>query len=580
MGRYRIDTPDGQSFEIEGPDGATDEQLNDLVRQQLGNKFENSPIQQGPPTYEQQAMPEDALVRNGRVATELGRGFAQGAGDVLDHAADWTQSGLNTIGNFVGAGNVGDSINSLWGDGENDLAGSFGQPTPGYEGANSVGQFAGMAAATLPLAALPGGVMTQGAAGGALLSDKSTVGGVALDAGIGAAAGKAGELAMRGASRLVSPNVTDDVRTLIDNGVEPTSGQIAGSVPRGTPHAANSQLKRFEDVAASVPIAGAAVRGAQGRATESLNRAAINRALRPIGERLPAGSRVGHESVEFAGNRLSEAYNDVLPRLSGQIDNTFSTRVQAIRARANLPQEYDNLLDQAQSELGNAFQRAGPNGQFSGRTLRDTSERLGDLATGWQRSDDPYTRIVGDAAQQMRDQLHALARRQNPQYATRLRDIDRGYASLVRVERAARGTNDGVFTARQYDSAVRGSDGSARRRQSARGLALDQDLSGAASRVMGDTAAHGGSKDVNSLIALGVLGGRASTGDMSAIAGLGAVGAGSAAYTGMGQDLLRTLMTRQAGPTSQPLADLLRQGSRYAGIAAPAAIGGITNGTP
>jgi hypothetical protein len=564
--QLKVTGPDGKPYKMTVPDDATDDEINEAARSVTG-VGSDYPVAKGAPV---QADPEDALLADvGTGVAELGKGVAEGGANVLDHAADWVQSGLNAAGQAVAGSNWGDALN---GGKTNDLAGAVSPAPEGYGGLRGIGRFAGEAAATAPLLALPGGAFTQGAAGGALLSDEHSVLGVGKDALIGGGASRLGELGLQALGEIVAPQVSGDVRTLINAGVQPTTGQVAGSAEAGARSAGRGQVKRFEDVAASVPLAGAAVRGAQSRATESLNRAAVNRTLGPIGEDLPQNVALGHDAVAYAGNRLSAAYNDVLPRLSGRLDQAFSTRVQAIRQRANLPPEYDAMLDQAQQELGNAFTRAGPNGQFSGRTLRDASERLTDLATGWRASDDPYTRMVGDATEQYRQQLHALARRQNPADAARLRDIDRGYASLVRVERAARGTNDGLFTARQYDSAVRGGDRSARRRQSARGQALDQDLSGAASRVMGDTAAQGGSKDVNSLVALGLLGGRALGGDPLAMGGIAAVGAGSAAYTGAGQDVLRGLMTRQAGPVSRGVGDLLRYGARGAPVLAASGV--------
>lgn len=571
MGKYRIEQPDGKAFEIEAPGDLTEEQLIGLARQSLPDEFAQGNVAVRAPEVQQPAFqdPEDELIDTvGNGIVELATGVAEGGANVLDHAAGWAQSGLNAAGQAIAGQDWGDALAG----GGGKLVDNFDPARPGFEVARGVGRFGGEAVATSPLLAARGGAFVQGALGGALLSDNDTAAGVGLDALIAGGASGAGQLALRGAAGIASPQVSNDVRTLIQAGVAPTSGQVAGSAAAGVRSAGRGQLKRFEDVAASVPIAGAAVRNAQSRATESLNRATVNRTLGAIGERLPDDVPLGHEAVAYAGNQLSAAYNDVLPRLSGQLDQTFQSRVNAIRQRANLPPEYANMLDQAQQELGNAFTRAGPNGQFSGRTLRDASERLSDLATGWRASDDPYVRIVGDATEQYRQQLHALARRQNPADADRLRDIDRGYASLVRIERAARGTNDGLYTARQYDAAVRGADRSTRRRQSARGLALDQDLSGAASRVMGDTAAQGGSKDVNSLVALGLLGSRALGGDPLALGGIAAVGAGSGAYSQAGQNLLRSISTRQPSVASDRFGQLLQYGAVGAPVLAPSAI--------
>jgi len=574
MGKFKIDTPDGKSFEIEAPEGATEEDVNGIIRQHLGGQFGNSAIETRAPARAPAAQdPENALLSDiGSGVAEMGRGVLEGGANVLDHAADWAQSGLNAIGETVGGGKWGDAIN---GGGKNDLTGQVAPAAEGMGTLRGIGNFVGESAALLPAAAMRGGALAQGAASGALLSNSDNALGVAKDAAIGAVGGAIGDTAMRGIASLAAPQLPGNVRTLLDEGVRLTTGQIAGQGGR-----LGRGIKRVEDIAATVPIIQGMVGGAQRRATEDLNRAAVNRALRPIGERLPGGTEAGHDAVAFAGDRLRAAYSDVLPRLSGGLDQTFQTRVNTIRQRARLPAEYDNLLDQAQAELGNAFQRSGPNGYYSGRTLRDASERLSDLATGWRRSDDPYTRMVGDITEQFRQQLHSLARRQNPRDAARLRDIDRGYASLVRVEKAAASPADGVASPAQYGAAVRNSDTSVRRRQSARGQALDQDLASAGQQVMTNNAAQGGSKDVNSLAMLAALGAGAVGGKVGALAGVGGLGAGAALYSQPVQAAIRGLMARQPGLTAQRAAQLLRYGARGAPILTAAATDDPSNPPP
>lgn len=559
MARYRITTPDGKrTFEVDGPDDATPEELQQFARMQAGVSS-NYPVEQRAAAQED---PEKALFRDiGGAVGEIGLGALQGGANVLDHAADWTQSGLNAVGQLVGGGKWGDSLNSMWGAGKNDLEGALPKGTEGYDTLRGIGRFGGEAAASAPLAALRGGALVQGAAGGALLSDEHSLIGVAKDAGLGAIGARVGEAVLGGAANLARPNLDPRVRTLLNEGVELTTGQMAG---QGRP------IKRIEDIAATVPLVSTPVADAQRAATVSLNRAATQRALTPIGERLPQGIEPGHEAVAYAGDRLRQAYNDVLPRLSGANDRTFATRVNTVTQRAQLPAEYQQYVDQARTELSNAFQRAGPNGAYSGRTLRDTSERLEDLASGWRRSDDPYVRRAGDLAEEYRQQLHALARRQNPADARRLRDIDRGYASLVRVERAARGVDDGVFSARQYDSAVRNTDRSARRRQSARGQALDQELSSAAAGIMPNTAAQGGSKDVNSLIALGAIASGSLGMQPAALASAAGIVGGRQLYRPGAQAALRDFLSRNPGTARSGIGTLLQYGAAAAPVAAPA----------
>lgn len=56
MGQLKVETPDGQSFVIDYPDGATDEQINGAVRQHLGGKFSSNPIKRNNPIVQGQEV--------------------------------------------------------------------------------------------------------------------------------------------------------------------------------------------------------------------------------------------------------------------------------------------------------------------------------------------------------------------------------------------------------------------------------------------------------------------------------------------------------------------------------------------
>lgn len=588
MATYSIKAPNGQTYEIDGPDGATQEQVQAEVLRQFPEAGGGAQAEVAAPT-EAPANPELPAdpAQGERVANDYGWDPENGlivnvtddrpeepitptddsalTGFLAGVAKPFIKGG-EFLSNIPVIGPLGDRLSTL--TGAPTSAEEMAQNEQTRANNSRTGwQTAGTITGTLPTLAIPGGSLVQGAAAGALSTDAHDFGGVAKDALIGGAVGRAGD-AVAG---LIAPRVSPMVRRLLDEGVRLTPGQILGQ--SGT--ALGRTAKVAEDVIGSVPIAGAAVRAAQERGVQDLNSAAINRALRPIGQRLPRDLRSGNDAVAYAGDRLRDAYADVLPRLSGTLDQTFATRIATIRNRANLPPEYAQMLDNAQTELSNAFTRAGPNGTFSGRTLRDTSERLNDLASAWRRSDDPYVRVVGDTAEQFRQQLHALARRQNPSAARRLRDIDRGYASLVRVEKAAAGTADGAFTPAQYQSATRMTDRSARRRASARGQALDQDLSSAANVVMTSRAAQGGSKDVNSLLALGAGAGAALSGSPLAMGGAALIGGGSLAYTQPVQAALRAAIARNPSATENVLSQIVRYGNRAVAPGAAATISSL-----
>jgi hypothetical protein len=409
---------------------------------------------------------------------------------------------------------------------------------------SGLGRFVGDTVAAAPTMILPGGPFVQGAAAGVVTGDSTTPGGLAKDAVIGGVAGKVGDSVVRDGARLLAPVATKmgkNVRLLIGEGVDRlTPGQIA----RDSADPVARRLAAFEDRAAGQPFVGDMIQADRSVAQDQLNRAFAKRALAPIGERLPDNVATGHESVAYVGNKLSDTYNAVLPRLNGTIDPAFQRRLAAITARAQLPPEMAPQVKQLMVETGRAFsQNPGANGTFSGRTLRDATDKLDKLAVSWGKSDDPYVSQLGGIASQFKQELLSMAARQNPADAAALRGLNKGWAMLVRLESAAKTAPGGIAAPGQFTTAVRTADRSVRKRAVGRGEALLQDLTDAASTVMPSRIGDSGS------------------------AGRIAQGHWSGLLSGAGQTVPYMLAKRDAyrglnaSPASQRLADLMRAGA-------------------
>jgi hypothetical protein len=188
------------------------------------------------------------------------------------------------------------------------------QGEEGYQATRSspegpdVGRIGGNIAASAPIAALMPGAgaagmlprIASGAASGAVTGAAQPVEAPGDDywaqkgkqTGIGAAGGAVAPVVTGAAARMISPNVNPNVRALMDVGVTPTPGQILG----GT-------ANRLEEAAQSIPFVGDAIKGARGRAIEDVNRAAINRALNPIGESLDRNTPLGREAISRCTKR-------------------------------------------------------------------------------------------------------------------------------------------------------------------------------------------------------------------------------------------------------------------------------------
>lgn len=547
MGRYRITAPTGEEFEVDGPDNATQADLEGLARQVTGvggqYPVDTSGVQRQAQQAAQPQQSDSAL-----------EGFVAGALKPVDNAAEWlgnTSVGqaIDEFGQSLGLPGVDQAVQS------NEQMRANNTRT-GY-------QLAGNIAATLPLSRLPGGAFTQGAAGGALLSNEDTLGGVAKDAALGGIIGSGVSAGLRGAAAIAAPVVSPALRTLVDAGVRVTPGQIARSY--GT--RAGNAVANIEDAATSLPILGTTVRNAREAAQGDFGRATVNRALKPIGESLPAGVS-GREAVQEAGNRLSRAYNEVTPRLSATGDDEF------MQSLSRIQEEAATMTPERQKQFTAILDRLGrfwDNGNtIDGAAFKKIETRLGKSVRDYATSLDADQRQLGEMLSATQQAVRDLAARQNPAEAARIADINKGWASLTQVERAA-GNSGADITPAGYSQAVKQSSATVRRRGYARGEALNQDLSDAASAVLPSKLANSGTADRVGLLTLGALGGRALTGDATALGALGAIGAGSVAYTQPAQALVRGALTRSQN-VSPELARLLQYGAAGAPAVAPALI--------
>jgi hypothetical protein len=544
MGQMKVETPDGQSFTIDYPDGATDEQINGAIRQHLGGKFESSPINRNAPTPAV-ADPEDTLLADvGGGVAEIGRSALEGAANVLDHAADWTQSGLNAAGQAIAGSNWGDALN---GGQKNDLTGALPKQREGYDTLGAIGRFAGETVASAPLSLLRGGAAVQGLATGALLSDGNDLASVGLDAAAGSAAGFGASKLLQGVAKVADPVVDEGLKTLIQAGTRVTPGQYG----RSTGTKFGERLARTEDRAISTPFVGDRIVSDRNQSLTDFARATINRAVQPIGLKLPDNVKPGRGAVKWAGDKLSGKYDELLPKLSATGDDTFLSEMASIQDSAQmLAPDRIRQFNSTLGQLGRYFQGGT---QLSGQALKEIDTRLGERVRRFSASNDADQQDLGDAFQAVRDAVHGMLSRQNPDYAGELASINTGWKGLVQVERASANSKAGISPA-GYSQAVKQSSDTVRRRGYARGEALNQDLSDAASDILPSEIADSGT---------------AGRWQQSNIPSLLVGAAQLPAYAAARGAL--PLLTRE-GATSPEIARLLQYGARAAPIAAPAAI--------
>lgn len=391
--------------------------------------------------------------------------------------------------------------------------------------------------------AMPGGPIVQGTLGGALQGFGAGEGGLtnrAQSGGVGAlTGGLTATLASFLGKALSQPNVSPDVRTLLDAKVPLTPGQILG----GT-------AKKIEDRATSAPIIGDMIAARQGDSIAGMNRAVADRALAPIGQTLPKSVAAGRATVAYVKKAMGDAYDAVLSKMGAHPnDPQFASDMQAVitGAGSKLPPEqlakFNSIL---KAQIEGKFTKPGT--VINGDTIKGIESELSKEIKGYGAGswdDQKLASALSDAQTAFRGTLA----RQNPTYAPDLQKVNQAYAQYAVLRRAGKavGNDGGVFSPAQLQGAVAGADSSAGKGAFASGTARMQDLSDAAKNVLPSKVPDSGTAGRVWQGALALGSGAAATHMVpgSAIPAAAALGTGIAAYTTPGQALLRTLLTAQ-----------------------------------
>lgn len=377
------------------------------------------------------------------------QGIKQGVLHPIDRAAEGLQNTANKL--------FGTNFNSASED--NRQRERYFEQHPGTLGGRLLGEIPMLALATSRLG--PGG---GGALSNVLAGDSRNFEGIGKDAALGFVGGKIADTAIRGVAGAVAPRVDPKLQRLHAEGQTFTPGQILGG-----------KVRQFEDAATSLPIVGPKATQARNIGIEKFNRVTYNRALQPLGTKVPDNIPAGHDAVKYVQDMISKGYDEALSGVQVQPDKALVARLRAVAHKAKLPGgEAAKLQEIFQREVAGAFEATG--GRLSGTAWKMMDERLGKLATGYKGSQNPYERVLGDAVEETREQVAAMVRRQNPKVAGTMRKLDLAWAQFAKVRAAASNSVDGVFTPKQLRVAVRQGDKSVGKGATARGEALMQDL--------------------------------------------------------------------------------------------------------
>ena len=511
MSTVVITAPDGHEYEINAPEGATDEEIMAYAQSQYKPKDEWA-------DYDiTQDMTELDKMRAGigKGMTDVVRGIGQAAG-------------------FVDEEDIVDS-----------RARDEALMSTGY---GATGNVVGGIAATLPAALIPGAntMLCAGAicAGIGALQPVAGDESRAMNALIGGGL-SAGMVPLMGAvSSAFAPKAAQGVEELAKEGVDTTIGQQLGGA-----------WKTFEDKLTSVPFLGDKILARRAEGFEQFNQAAVNRALEPVGERLPAGLDP-QQAVAHVRKTLGDKYDSLLGKMSGEVDSKMHDEVSGIfRLMDALPADKQSYFSKVlEREVNTRITGAG---KMSGQSLKDIESALGKEISSFKGAGG-FDGKLGEAFSELQNAFRGMIQRSNPEYAKSLQNINKGYANFKVVQNAAAkiGADEGLFTPAQLRNAVRMKDPSLDKRAFSEGTALMQDLAEAGKRVLPSTTPDSGT--AGRMMATNPI-----AGSLSTLAGLPA----AMMYTKPGSSFMRGLMgyrpqavraagdlTERAKPLAAPVA--------------------------
>ena len=340
---------------------------------------------------------------------------------------------------------------------------------------------------------------------------------VGLGYGIGRVFGGSGLPASQ--RRRVSP----EVQTLAREGVDMTPGQMLGGA-----------MRKIEEAATSMPLAGAQVLKAREGTMNSFTRAATRRALEPIGQRLPENVQTGSDATAFAAEQFSNRYNDIVPNVGlNRRDQQLAGELAAIQQNTGImtPEARDQLNNIISQRIASRVK----GGQLTGEEFKRVQSEIKELAGRFTKDPNVNTQQIGSSLNDIQASMEAALARQNPEYAAALAATNKGYSRLATLESAgsAAGVIGGIPTPKQLRAAYRAGDKSVRRRATAQGRRADQEFYDAGASVLPSSTPTSGTVERlagNPLALAGMVTGGAMKGALIPVMA-GTTGAVAAAYS-------------------------------------------------
>lgn len=326
-------------------------------------------------------------------------------------------------------------------------------------GANTsaIGQLIGNVggtAAMLPVRAVTApATIAQAAVGGglssALLSRAKEAPEFLSDVGSGAVFGGAVQPVANLFGNVIAPKASNAVQMLLKDNIYPTIGMMA----REGNTLAGRTISLLEEAATNIPAVGDLIQLAREGTINEYGQAALNRAAKAIGKTVPK-ELSGEEAVGWVKNELSNAYNNLVPSLNFSVTSKFVNDAGDVLKGLNIPSSRTELVNDWNAIFkDNIAKLMDANGEINGRNLQAAVSNLGDIGSTMMRATDAFERRVGVGVMKLRGKLLDNLAAQNPAKAKELKNLNKGWAQEIRLQKATAGAG-GVLTPQSLDRAV------------------------------------------------------------------------------------------------------------------------------
>ena len=498
MAKFRVQTPDG-TYEVDAPEGTTEEQIKAEIQK----------------TQSANARPEINNIAEG--ARTVAKGATFGFADELEAQARTAQSVQDQVSRSDQYKASYNEMKQLQADrlagktspesqarsqelsgmmtGENNQLAQ--EQDARYKGVRddlraSNAEFARQNPKTAMGLEMLGGIATPAAGLGALKGASTAVkmGAGALQGGVFGGlygAGNADEMedvgrdaltqggigaltggALSGLGALIAPKLQKGAKALMNKNIKLTPGQALGG-----------GIDQLEQRVGSVMPG---INKARARSVGQWNTSIIDDVLTPLGGKATGLGDDLVGNVKVGQKALSNAYDDILPNISMKSDTTLQ---QSFKKAVT-----DEVLsDQAMKKLGKEMTKIKgflKGNKISGESIKSIQSHLGKRIQAYSGATNADDMAIRNALENSLDSIMDAVKRQNPNYADKLTQVNKAYAKFIRIETAASKLNGAdKFTPKQFGTAVRQTDRSARKRAVAAGDALMQDVADTG-RILGD----------------------------------------------------------------------------------------------